>query len=444
MKHYRILRLAGLHYNTPMVALYENNPGLESQPYAQQQKVLFQNAYVYADSFSRTMKTSGHDAHEIVYDLQILQQTWAKEKGIKYDPDRWQHDIILAQIEDIKPDVIFFQGIYPLPHSLRKDLKAYFPFLKLIVIYTGYPGLSADTLHQLADADVLLVGSPVLVEKCKDAGLRPHLVYHSFDDAILEKIGANDPIGHNPKYDFTFIGSSGYGYGAGHQSRYWALVELIQRTNLELWVHDRAKRKESGLKTAKAQRGKSLKRFLEYANIEMLGKMLTPRLVANKLRRVILETIEQKREASEQNHHDATKDERKRPIKPLREMFPHRCHAPVFGIEMYRILHQSKVTFNKHSDPAEDTVGNMRMFEATGVGTCLLTDTGKNISDLFEEDDEVVTYSSIEECIEKASYLLEHDDVRRKIAAAGQRRTLKDHTVKNRCQQIDDILQKTL
>ena len=86
----------------------------------------------------------------------------------------------------------------------------------------------------------------------------------------------------------------------------------------------------------------------------------------------------------------------------------------------------------------------MRMFQATGVGTCLLTDTGRNMADLFEEDHEVVTYSSIEECIEKVNYLLEHDDVRRQIATAGQKRTLRDHTVMNRCQQIDEILQKML
>jgi len=203
-------------------------------------------------------------------------------------------------------------------------------------------------------------------------------------------------------------------------------------------------KKQSGLKIAKAQMRKSLKRFLEYADVEILDKTLTSGLMPNKLRRVILEVIEEKPEAPEQNQCDVTNDDRILPTKPLREMFPHRCHAPVFGIEMYRILHQSKVTFNKHSDPAEDTVDNMRMFEATGVGTCLLTDTGKNMPDLFQEDHEVVTYSSIEECIEKASYLLEHDDVRRQIAAAGQRRTLKDHTVLNRCQQIDDILQKIL
>jgi len=56
------------------------------------------------------------------------------------------------------------------------------------------------------------------------------------------------------------------------------------------------------------------------------------------------------------------------------------------------------------------------MFEATSARTCLLTDVGRNMSDVFDEDYEVVTYACIEESIKKANYLLEHDDVRRQIA----------------------------
>ena len=444
MKHYKIVRLAGLHYKTPMLALYKNNPELKSQSYADQQKTLFQMGYVYSNSLSRGMRSLGHDAHEIVYDLEILQKTWAKEKGIKHDPDRWQYDIILKQIEDLRPEVVYFQDIHCLPHSIRKNLKQEFPFIKLIVVYKGFPG----AFDELAHADALFVGSPTLVKQYKDAGLGAYLLYHAFDDTVLDKIGDDGHDEHGPKYDFTFVGSSGFGYGLGHQSRYWALVELIQRTNLELWVHDRLRKQSSYRIPAKArmkaQIRKSLKKLLEYPDVETLNKMLAPGLMPNKIRRLILEVIEQKREASKQNHCDTTKDEPRVPIKPLREMFPHRCHAPVFGIGMYRILRQSRVTFNRHTDAAEDSVGNMRMFQATGVGTCLLTDTGRNMADLFEEDHEVVTYSSIEECVEKANYLLEHDDVRRQIAAAGQRRTLKDHTVMNRCQQIDEILQKML
>ena len=135
---------------------------------------------------------------------------------------------------------------------------------------------------------------------------------------------------------------------------------------------------------------------------------------------------------------------RKEPIKYFREDYPDRCHIPMMGIDMYNLLHQSIITFNKHTDAAKGDVGNMRMFEATGVGTCLLTDTGRNISDLFEEDKEVVTYRTIDEAVEKVNYLLDHPDEAEKIAKAGQARTLKDHTIMNRCQQIDEVMQASL
>ena len=84
------------------------------------------------------------------------------------------------------------------------------------------------------------------------------------------------------------------------------------------------------------------------------------------------------------------------------------------------------------------------MFEATGVGTCLITDTGCNMPDLFEPDKEVVTYANIEEAVEKSQYLLEHDQEREEIAAAGQERTLRDHTIQNRCELINDEIIKRL
>lgn len=84
------------------------------------------------------------------------------------------------------------------------------------------------------------------------------------------------------------------------------------------------------------------------------------------------------------------------------------------------------------------------MFEVTGVGSCLLTDRGNETAHLFVPDEEIVTYSSIDECIEKVNYLLNNESVRIKIAQKGKARTLKDHTVMNRCQQVNEILQAIL
>jgi len=132
------------------------------------------------------------------------------------------------------------------------------------------------------------------------------------------------------------------------------------------------------------------------------------------------------------------------PSKPLQTLFPNQCKQPIYGLEMYSVLKKSKIVFNMHTDLAYGNVANMRMFEATGVGSCLLTDNGNNLSDLFEEDQEIVTYSSFDECVEKVQYLLEHEKEREAIAMKGQKRTLKDHTTQNRCEQINEVFQSML
>lgn len=90
------------------------------------------------------------------------------------------------------------------------------------------------------------------------------------------------------------------------------------------------------------------------------------------------------------------------------------------------------------------TVDNIRLFQTTGVGSCLLTDFGNNLHQLFVADSEVVTYKSVSECIEKVKYLLSHEQTLQSIAFAGQQRTLKDHTALQRCRQMDEIFQKSL
>jgi hypothetical protein len=122
-----------------------------------------------------------------------------------------------------------------------------------------------------------------------------------------------------------------------------------------------------------------------------------------------------------------------------------RCHqGTVWGIEMYKILRQSLITLNHHIDVADAYAGNARLFEATGVGTLLVTDWKKNLHEMFEPGREVVAYRSAEECAEMVQYYLEHDEEREAIARAGQQRTLREHTYYQRMQEFADIVQKYL
>lgn len=120
---------------------------------------------------------------------------------------------------------------------------------------------------------------------------------------------------------------------------------------------------------------------------------------------------------------------------PLRRHY----HGEAWGMEMYRIIRQAKICINRHSAAAEHSANNMRLYETTGVGTLLITDAKANLNELFTVDEEVVSYSSTSELVEKVSYYLQHTEERERIAAAGQQRTLRDHTYQQRMVELAAI-----
>lgn len=103
--------------------------------------------------------------------------------------------------------------------------------------------------------------------------------------------------------------------------------------------------------------------------------------------------------------------------------------GPVFGLDMYSILAASRITLNIHGDIAGNHAGNMRMFEATGVGACLLTEEAENINDLFEPGKEILTYNSKEELLEIIPKMLNRKEEIERIAKAGQERNWRCHTL---------------
>jgi spore maturation protein CgeB len=113
-----------------------------------------------------------------------------------------------------------------------------------------------------------------------------------------------------------------------------------------------------------------------------------------------------------------------------------------WGLDMYRVLAGASIALNRHIGVAEEFANNMRLYEATGVGTLLVTDAKRNLHELFEPDAEVVTYSSAEQAADKIRYYLEHEDERTAIARAGQARTLAEHTYAHRMRALEQILNR--
>jgi spore maturation protein CgeB len=119
-----------------------------------------------------------------------------------------------------------------------------------------------------------------------------------------------------------------------------------------------------------------------------------------------------------------------------------RHRGEAWGLDMYRVLRHARIAVNRHIREAEGFANNMRLYEATGVGTLLLTDDGANLPELFEQGREVVTYSGAGELAEAIEHYLAEDGERRAIAAAGQARTLRDHTYGRRMQELVAILER--
>jgi spore maturation protein CgeB len=129
---------------------------------------------------------------------------------------------------------------------------------------------------------------------------------------------------------------------------------------------------------------------------------------------------------------------------PKQSPIRHSYQGNAWGVEMYQILHRSKITLNHHIDVAESYANNLRLYEATGVGALLVTDWKQNLREIFEPGKEAVAYRSPEDCLESIKFHLEHDDERETIACAGQQRTLREYSYAQRMRGLVEIFDKYL
>lgn len=128
------------------------------------------------------------------------------------------------------------------------------------------------------------------------------------------------------------------------------------------------------------------------------------------------------------------------PDSPLRKNY----HGEVWGLDMYKILAQTKIVLNRHISVAENYANNMRLYESTGMGAMLITDKKDNLNNLFKIGQEVVSYEDDLDLIKKIEYYLKHDKKRQEIAQKGQKRTLAEHSYRVRMEELVGIFNQYL
>jgi spore maturation protein CgeB len=96
--------------------------------------------------------------------------------------------------------------------------------------------------------------------------------------------------------------------------------------------------------------------------------------------------------------------------------------------------------FKPERTPPFLTYTKLRDFEATMAGACYLTQNTPEGPELFTDEKEVMRYSSIEELIDKAKFLLKSPEYRKKLREAGRKRALAEHTWVHRFEKVFDEL----
>lgn len=324
--------------------------------FQQQRQAVLDTAFGVGDAYSAGLRTLGCDAQEVIVNADRLQERWAVEHHLTLTGnihDR-RRQILAAQIDHFRPDVLFVFEWCPLGDAFLAEIK---PHVRLLVGQIASP-LPAN--RSFAPYDLMVSSWPPIVAYFRSEGQDAEPLRLGFDPRVLERLTVEPPC-----YDVTFVG----GFAPSHTDRIPWLTRLLEDVDIDIFAY---------------------------------GIESTPT------------------------------------GSPIRDH--HRGQA--WGRRMYETLQRSRITLNRHAridvrgSVVTSLANNMRLYEATGVGTCLITEDRDNLPELLETGREVVTYQNDAECVEKIQYYLAHPTERVVLARAGQQRTLREHTYPERMHEL--------
>lgn len=107
--------------------------------------------------------------------------------------------------------------------------------------------------------------------------------------------------------------------------------------------------------------------------------------------------------------------------------------------EMPKVFNLAKINLNMTHRPIETGLP-LRIFDIMGCGGFCMTNYQSEIEDMFEIGEEIETYSSIDELIDKCAYYLEHDNERAEIARRGYERVKAEHSYFHRMKEMLTVL----
>jgi len=333
------------------------------------------SAFQWADFWKKHLESDGRfEVYESVWNAEAMQKAWALENRVAYKKESWQEDILIAQVREFRPDIFFPHGAGTLSSSFSARVRQEFP--KIIIC--GYDGVARNDTKIFAPMDIMFSCLESSVGFYRSSGYKAEYFKLGYEDSINHQL-----VERPPRFDCSFVGGLFLGTN-GHQQRLKFLSSVSARMDVRFHI-----------------KATSFSAYLRSRARQLLDGNLRAALV--------------------EPWFDAPRLHRLTRI----------LHPGIYGLEMLQLLRDSRTTLNIHIDAAGESAANMRLFEATGTGSCLVTDWKPNLKNFFKMDEEVVCFKTVDECVEKCKYLICNEKEREKIARAGQKRTLTSHRLRD-------------
>lgn len=363
---------------------YAGTAGLDTLSFDEQREALLSAHFAgWPGDISRFMRSKGVDVEFIIANAKPMQHRWAEENGFgDFGDDNWEKSIALEQVKMFHPDVLWTSSYFD-----------YFgEFLKEALRYAGKAvAWIACALPEALDVSrfsTLLTSHRRILDPVSDQCDEIVTAMPGFAEEVWQKIRSTEKT-----YDATFVGN----LTCLHERRERIIASLLREG---VTVRMFGMMEEDGL-PGRSEMGRRA--------AWCLLKKGSTRDAWGYFRKWVLPSEHEQR------------------IRAIRTV----VSAPVYGIDMYRVLAASRLTINVHVDAAGSRAGNMRMFEATGAGSCLVTEHAENIDDIFEPGIEVVTYEKDEDLAGVVKDLLEDMRKVERISTAGQARTFRSHSIED-------------
>lgn len=380
---YSILRVAS-PYNDYVQYLEQQHPEIKDMSYQDHYQRIVDN-YFGCDGYylNRELAAMGMETHDIIY-IDSLQQKWRPETA-----GLGMFEILLEQVKTYKPDVLFVSNMFS-TEQLRA-MKEIVPKAKIVCFM--FAAVNDRLKENCRYYDQLYTGSERYVKILSRYHGNVRYLQHAVCGEILDKIDTSHPRENKASF-------AGHFFLPYHGKRLLCAANFVKNGVPIDFAAD----------IMPSYRIRDLKSLVKYT-------LKPPHLT---------EYQKELREAD-------------RIVSPY-------LKPAVFGLEYYQFLWDHTVSLNVQADQDWETgdSGSDRMYEATLMGSCLLTNQADENRNLYEPDREIMEFESPEDCGERARWLIDHPTEAAAIAEAGQKRTLRQYTYRNRAEMLNDYLQELL